>query len=382
MSPSDERTATDLVSVVIPIYNAAATLDACLRSVEGQTHRALEIICVNDGSTDASPAIMRSHAQEDSRIVIIDKPNEGYGASCNRGIASARGTWVAVVEPDDLLEPSCYEELLACAQRYGGEKGVDVVRAAYWRVFPNADGSETRVSCPYRHRVRPPRQPFAIGDGVELLRHHPAIWAALYRRGYLAGQGIRFPEIPGAGWADNPFLVDTLCRTDRIAYTDACVYVYYERDLNEAERLALRSPLVPLERWNDMMDAAERAGVSDRRVLSALALRGVNYALITLDGAGEGTPEVRELVARSMGRLDPGIVFGEPGITPAGRRLFARVRGIDEPPAHRVRRLGYLAREALYRLRTNGVAFGARMVRARMGRLLGRGGDGTRAAQR
>lgn len=361
----------DLVSVVVPIYNAGETLEACLESIEAQTHRELEIICVNDGSTDASARIARDHAARDTRIVIIDKPNEGYGASCNRGIAAARGTWVAIVEPDDLLVPTAYEDLLACAEELGGAGAVDVVRAPYWRVVPDGRGGELRVSCPYRRRVRPRRQPFAVGEGVELLRHHPAIWAGAYRRSYLVDQGIRFVEVPGAGWADNPFLVETLCRTDRIAYTDRCVYVYRERDLREAESLAARSPATPLERWNDMMDAAEAAGVSDRRVLSALALRGVNYALITLEGAGEDAPGVRELLERSMARLDPRLVFSEPGISSTGRALFARVRGIAEPRGGRVAHLAYLLREGLYRVRTNGLAFSVRTALSRRGGRLG-----------
>lgn len=367
MRDTSTTSGRDLVSVVIPIYNAAATLDACLESIEAQTHRELEIICVNDGSTDGSCAIARAHAARDARIVIIDKPNEGYGASCNRGIAIARGMWVAIVEPDDTIEPDCYEALLACAERCGGAQAVDVVKAAYWRVVGDGRGGEARVSCPYRRRVRPRHQPFAVGDGVELLRHHPAIWAGCYRRNYLVEQGIRFLEVPGAGWADNPFLVETLCRTDRIAYTDSCVYVYRERDLGEAESFAARSPLTPLQRWNDMMDAAERAGVSDRRVLSALALRGVNYALITLSGAGEDAEGVDELVRSSMARLDPKIVFSEPAMSTAGRELFAHARGIDVPRGGRMAHFAYLGRELLYRVRTNGLSFTLSTARSRQG---------------
>ena len=110
----------ELVSVVIPIYNAEGTLDECLASIEAQTHRELEVVCVNDGSTDASARIAREHAARDGRIVVVDKPNEGYGASCNRGVATARGTWVAIVEPDDVLPETAYEDLLACADAAGG----------------------------------------------------------------------------------------------------------------------------------------------------------------------------------------------------------------------------------------------------------------------
>lgn len=357
----------ELVSVVIPIYNAEGTLDECLASIEAQTHRELEVVCVNDGSTDASARIAREHAARDGRIVVVDKPNEGYGASCNRGVATARGTWVAIVEPDDVLPETAYEDLLACADAAGGSAAVDVARGAYWRTFPDERGNEVRVSCPYRGRVKPRRQPFTVGDGVELLRHHPAIWAGCYRRSYLIEQGIRFPEVPGAGWADNPFLVETLCRTHRIAYTDDCVYVYRERDLREAESLAGRAPTTPLERWNDMMDVVESAGVTDRRVLSALALRGVNYALITLEGAGEDAPGVRELLERSMGRLEPELVFSEPGISSAGRALYARVRGVDEPRGGGLAHLAYLVREGLYRVRTNGLGFSVRTALSRRG---------------
>lgn len=366
MSTTSTPTEHDLVSVVIPIYNVEATLDECLRSIEAQTHRELEIICVNDGATDGSAAIAREHAARDARYVLVEKPNEGYGASCNRGISLARGTWVAIVEPDDVVEPSWIEGLLSCAALYGGAAEVDVVKAPYWRVFPGADGgAPVRVACPYQGRVRPAAQPFSIGDGIELMLHHPAIWSALYRRGYLVEKGIRFLEIPGAGWADNPFLVETLCRTGRIAYTDEPGYCYRERDLDEAESFAARSPRVPLERWNDMMDAAERAGVDDQRVLEALALRGVNYALITASAVGEDAPEVRELIAHSMGRLDEGLVLKSSLVSPAGKRLFARVRGIKQPRTGGLSYYARLGREAVYRVRTGGLSFALETLRRR-----------------
>ncbi len=366
MSNSSAPTEKSLVSVIIPIYNVEGTLDACLSSIEAQTHHELEIICVNDGSTDGSAAIACAHAKRDGRVVIIDKRNEGYGASCNRGLSIARGGWIAIVEPDDTVDPTWVEGLLACAAEHGGAQGVDVVKAAYWRVFPGLDGQETSVACPYHGRVRPPAQPFAVGDGIELMLHHPAIWSALYRRSYLAEQGIRFLEIPGAGWADNPFLVETLCRTSRIAYTDECGYRYRERDLDEAESFAARSPLVPLERWNDMMDAAERAGVRDARVIEALAVRGVTYAQITVGGAGEDAPGVRELLERSMARIDERVVRRSGLISPAGKRLYARVRGTRMGRASSLPYYAHLCGEALYRVRENGLGFALETARRRL----------------
>lgn len=363
-----------LVSVVIPMYNVADTLDQCLDSVESQILDDLQIICVNDGSPDDSSAIAHAHAARDARIEVIDKPNEGYGASCNRGIAAARGEWVAIVEPDDYLDPRMFDLLTkqAGVVRAGSGREADVVKCAYWRVF-EAEGDEKRVSCPYFGRVKPASQPFSAGDGVELLLHHPAIWAGMYRRSFLEREQIRFIEVPGAGWADNPFLAQTLCATDAIAYVDEPLYYYREHDLNDAEALARKSPLTPLARWNDMMDAAERLGVEDDRVLDALALRGVNYAVISVSANGgelDAVPsELRELVASSMERLEPARVFGLAALSSRSKAFFAQVRGVEAPHGGRAARVRYLAGEAAYRLRSNGPGFLLDNVQKRLNRL-------------
>ena len=357
-----------LVSVIIPMYNVAATLDQCLDSIQTQTHADLEIICVNDGSPDKSSAIAHAHAEKDARITVVDKPNAGYGASCNRGLDLARGEWVSIVEPDDYLEPTMYEALLAkaaeCAQT--GGRTPDVIKCAYWRVF-DENGSSRRVTCPYKGRVKPARQPFAIGDGVELLCHHPAIWAAVYRNEFLAQRGIRFREVAGSGWTDNPFMVQTLCGTQVVAYVDEPLYDYREHDLNDAENLAARSPLIPLTRWNEMMDEAEAAGVTDARVIDALALRGVNYANITLTSAPESV-EARELAVRSMERLDAQEVLASRRISPNGKALFCELRGLPAPTGGRVAHLAHMAGEALYRVRTNGLGFAVETAKRRLKR--------------
>ena len=86
-----------LVSLVVPIYNVADYLEQCLASIQSQSYTNLEIICLNDGSTDSSLALLEAYAARDGRLVIIDKANEGYGKTCNRGIAAAHGTWVGIV---------------------------------------------------------------------------------------------------------------------------------------------------------------------------------------------------------------------------------------------------------------------------------------------
>jgi glycosyltransferase involved in cell wall biosynthesis len=106
------------VSVVIPLYNKGDVLSATLSSVLGQSHRAFELIIVDDGSTDDGSAVAASHA--DARVTLIRQKNQGVAAARNRGIREARGTWIAFIDADDLWEPDHLEMLVSAV----GEPGI------------------------------------------------------------------------------------------------------------------------------------------------------------------------------------------------------------------------------------------------------------------
>ena len=369
-----------LVSLVVPIYNVADYLEQCLASIQSQSYTNLEIICLNDGSTDTSLALLEAHAARDGRMGIIDKENEGYGATCNRGIIAAHGRWVGIVEPDDYLEPTMVQELVDLIEAHGGEDKVDIARSAYWRVFGNqkngragaksqfkgtVGAAEYRVPCAYKGRVKPKQQPCSIDQMEQLLLHHPAIWTALYRKDFLDDNNIAFKEVPGAGWVDNPFLIASHCCGARLVYTDSALYNYRENGYAEAATFAQRQPNVPLERWNDMMDIVEAHRITSSVVLDALTLRGINYALLTTnaltwreehDAAGALDTEVRDLLAKSFERMDAKRVFGNPGISRTGKALFAQVCGIALPKEDTFARYAYLAKEGFYRLKNDGIA--------------------------
>ena len=110
-----------LVSVVIPAYNAAATLDETLRSVRSQTHRALEIIVVDDGSADDTGAIARRHAAVDDRVEVVTQDNAGLAASRNAGWMRARSDLIAFIDADDLWAPTKIARQLE-RLRAGGER--------------------------------------------------------------------------------------------------------------------------------------------------------------------------------------------------------------------------------------------------------------------
>ena len=155
-----------LVSIVVPVFNAGPYLDQALGSLTGQTYGNLEIICLNDGSTDDSLAIMERHGAEDARIRIIDKANEGYGATCNRGIDEARGDWIGILEPDDWLLPGAIEAMVSAAEeaaRAAGDPNAaatapaapDLVKTPYWRVLLPDTPEQALVHCYYKGTTAP-----------------------------------------------------------------------------------------------------------------------------------------------------------------------------------------------------------------------------------
>ncbi len=350
-----------LVSVIIPVYNAASTLDTALDSIQTQTHCNLEIICINDGSTDNSLEIMCAHAATDDRIIIIDKKNQGYGATCNRGIDEARGKWIAIVEPDDWIEGEMYADMLEFASEFS-EK-IDIIKTPYWRIDHPATPQQRRFPCSYKLSVHPQKQPFTITDAIQLFHHHPSIWSAIYRKSFLDENGIRFKPIPGAGWADNPFLAETLCQARNIVYLDKAYYCYCEDTEEKTREFHQKNPDVPFDRWNEMLDIIERLNITDERILSAHYSRGFMYMSGVIEEHDPEQASIRDQLERMFERMDPDLVFSYPRISPGCRRLFAEVRGLPEPKINHLQYAGNLISEGIYNIRNVGLGETLRSTR-------------------
>ena len=105
------------VSVIIPVYNVEPYLKQCMDSVVGQTLKDIEIICVDDGSTDGSLDILKEYATEDSRIQIIEQKNAGAGAARNNGMRHATGKYLSFLDSDDFFEPRMLEKAYDLAEK-------------------------------------------------------------------------------------------------------------------------------------------------------------------------------------------------------------------------------------------------------------------------
>lgn len=188
---------TPKVSVLVPSYNVEKYLPQCLDSLVAQSLADIQIIGINDGSTDSTLQILEEYAARDPRIEIINKPNSGYGASMNRGLDIARGEYIGIVESDDFADSDMFKTLYSFAKNHD----CDLVKSNYYE-FSEEEGDvfqEPFARFRYSH-VFDPRQE------QDVLTVLPIIWSAIYRRSMLEDNGIRFLETPGASYQDTSFV--------------------------------------------------------------------------------------------------------------------------------------------------------------------------------
>lgn len=341
------------LSVIIPVYNAAQFLGQCLESVLAAVGPRMEVICLDDGSTDESPVIMDRFAAQDARVKVVHKVNEGYGATMNRGLDLACGKYIGIVEPDDFIEGAMFEDLFALAKR---EVQPDVVKSAYVMLYDDdPEKPEVRRRCSFWGRV-PEGRTLQACQAPELLRYHPSIWSAIYRRDFLKQNKIRFKEVPGAGWVDNPFMMHTLCAAQSIMYTNREYYCY--RDAHEGSSSAnINDFRMPLERWLDMDEVVCALGVTDEEVLEVHAYRCMRY----LDMARQ-VPNCDEAEWARMGRemtrrLDPSIVAKNRYVSKAYRDMYERLSGRKLPNPVNAPYYGWLLKEVYWKICQNGLGY-------------------------
>lgn len=209
------------ISVIMPIYNVAEYLEESLESVLNQSLKEIEVICVNDGSTDTSDEILDKYARLDKRIVVIHKENTGYGQSMNLGMKQAIGEYIAILEPDDLMRKDMLRDLYKLAVKYD----VDFVKSNYAGMHGekgNYQLAPTKV-IHYKHlyeKVLYKDEILYLYDGWV------AHWAAIYKKSFLEKNKIEFHESPGASYQDTGFWFQTLFYAEKIYLTDRDYYCY------------------------------------------------------------------------------------------------------------------------------------------------------------
>lgn len=119
---------TDLISIIVPVYNTEAYLTRCVRSVLDQTYPSFELLLIDDGSQDGSREVCQALCREDSRVRLLSRPHQGVSAARNAGLEAARGTYVFFLDSDDAMHPRLLEALLELCQATGAALATEVYR--------------------------------------------------------------------------------------------------------------------------------------------------------------------------------------------------------------------------------------------------------------
>ncbi len=210
------------ISIIIPIYNVEKYLFQCLKSIASQSLQDIEIICVNDGSTDGSLDIIKEFASKDRRFVVLSDKNQGYGHAVNSGIEKATGKYIGIVESDDFVLEEMYETLYEHAFCEG--QWLDMVKSDAIRFY--GDGLEgdckiIPVTKPelYDRVLNPEEEP-------ECFNAYLINTTGIYKRSLFDKYAIRLNESRGAAYQDNGLWFQLFANAKTIKFVNQAFYMY------------------------------------------------------------------------------------------------------------------------------------------------------------
>ena len=211
-----------MLSVIIPVYNVENYLNECLDSVTNQTLEDMEIICIDDGSTDNSPHILKEYSKKDKRIKIITKENGGQATARNLGIKEAQGEYIAFVDSDDFIEPTMFEKLYTKAK----DNNLDIAMCKIATYDNQTEEIKDNVWYYMLGVFRDfDKDIFNHKDTKEFTCHIAVTpYNKIYKTTLLKENNILFPE--GLIFEDEKFFYDTYLRAKRVSIVDEFLYYY------------------------------------------------------------------------------------------------------------------------------------------------------------
>ena len=308
------------ISVIVPVYNVERFLPPCLESIAAQTFGDLEVILVNDGSTDGSAELAQEFARRDPRFRVVHQENGGLSKARNTGIAEATGEFIAFVDSDDVLPPRAYELLIGALDETGSDFATGNVHR-----LTNAGTSQARflarAFATTRLRTHVTRDRALLADRTA--------WNKLFRRAFWQANGWQFPE--GRYNEDIPVILPAHFAARSVDVIEEPVYYYRIREGGElsitqrrVERKALLDRLEAVEFVSDYL--AERGPRRAKRWYDASVVTDdLSYYLNALESADEDYHEL--FLDRVNAFLDR-----------VPRRAYRRLEAIDRLKWHLVRR--------------------------------------------
>ena len=211
------------VSIIIPVYNVEKYLRACLDSICGQTLRDIEIICVNDGSTDNCGNILREYEENDNRITTISQENQGLSCARNAGVVKATGEYIYFMDSDDILDTEALKNLYTRAV-------VDELDLLLFNTTPFTDNEELAEQCEEKAKYYERQGSYdAVLTGPQMVAamkkngdYLPAVWIQLTRRAFLLENHLFF--IRGVIHEDNAYTFAVFMASQRVGYDEQAYF--------------------------------------------------------------------------------------------------------------------------------------------------------------
>jgi len=207
------------ISIIVPVYNVEKYIQKCLESLINQTLKDIEIILVNDGSTDNSVEIINLYQKKDNRIILINQKNNGQGSARNKGLEIAQGTYISFVDSDDYIEINMLEKMYKLATKekadicFCNQKRVNEKYQITGYDTLNINGKFGNIS---------------TNSNLLLLNMGPC--NKIYKNTFLKKNNLKFPITKLLWYEDLPFVAETILNAKKICWTDDYLYNYLQRD--------------------------------------------------------------------------------------------------------------------------------------------------------
>lgn len=236
MKPHSEASAPQL-SVIVPMYNAGKSFQAFIGSALAQTLQSVEIIIVNDGSTDESAEMAHRYAAQYDHVQVIDQPNGGVSRARNAGLAVARGRYVTFPDADDTISPEMYSKLIDMAVK----DDLDVAQCNAERVFWGGNDAKPLIPTDRLQSTGVLSGAEWLGKALSSNRYLHVVWLGIYRRALIEQLNLLFE--PGLHHQDIPWTTELMLNARRVRYTEEILYRYYVHDqsISNQKRTGMRN---------------------------------------------------------------------------------------------------------------------------------------------
>lgn len=234
--PQPQPQPEPLVSVIVPVYNTRQFLASCVQSILGQTYSNLEVLLVDDGSTDGSGALCDRLASGDPRVRVVHQANAGQAAARNYGIEHCRGEYVLFCDSDDELEPSCIEVAVDAL----ASSGCNLLRYRYSAI----DEAGLPTAYPYGDESECPVGSISSADSVIALLDRKLenfVWCFLAKRSLYLESGIRFPV--GRKFEDMAIYYQVLLAAGKVLFLPDRLYRYRQREGSTLHAISVQTLL-------------------------------------------------------------------------------------------------------------------------------------------